>query len=161
MQQELTATHVEPQPGCVAAMNDLFLAKYDRCVVMKTMKAGSQIPLVRLRRARPCLYCAAPRGAGANATFSGVICSIDLPLTCTKLNSRAASSAFTVSFTFDRAMRFPKNTSRSACSIAVTQSTYFETSADSASGTDSPTPSFTASGAQRYSTSQTEPSFGL
>ena len=37
----------------------------------------------------------------------------------------------------------------------------FDTNAESASGTDSPTPSFTASGAQRYSRSHTEPSLAL
>src|SRR5579872_2187444 len=98
---------------------------------------------------------------GNTVTFSGVICSIDRPLTWTKLNSRAASRAFTASFTFDRATKFPKNTSSSACSTATTQSRYLDTSADSASGTDNPTPSLTASGAQRYSRSQTDPSLAL
>src|SRR5579871_1071973 len=103
----------------------------------------------------------AGRTAGTGTTFSGVICSIDCPLTCTKLSSRAARRALTASFTFDRAMKFPKKISRSACSMATTQSTYFESNAVSASCTDSPTPSFTASGAQRVSKSQTEPSLDL
>src|SRR5579863_7174692 len=54
------------------------------------------------------LYRAALPGAAATVTFSGVICSIDRPLTWTKLNSRAASNALIASFTFDRAMKFPK-----------------------------------------------------
>src|SRR3954469_20736419 len=106
-------------------------------------------------------YRAALDGAGTGTTFGGVICSIDLPAMCTKLNSRAASKAFTASFTFDRAMNFPKNASSSDCSTATTQSRYFDTSAESASGTDNPTPSLTASGAQRWSRSQTEPSLAL
>src|SRR5579872_2758057 len=106
-------------------------------------------------------YRAAFPGAIATVTFSGVICSIDFPLTCTKLNSRAASNAFTASFTFERAMKFPKNTSSSACSTATTQPRYLDTGAERASGTDNPTPSFTASGAQRYSRSQTDPSLAL
>ena len=50
---------------------------------------------------------------GHGTTFSGVICSMDLPLTCTKLNSRAASSAFIASLIFERATKFPKNVSNS------------------------------------------------
>src|SRR5580700_3198698 len=89
------------------------------------------------------------RGFGTTGSFAGVICSIDLPLTWTKLSSRAASSAFTASFTRERATKFPKKVSSSLCSAAMTQSRYFESSAESASGTESPTPSRTASGAQR------------
>src|SRR5262249_49271022 len=100
-------------------------------------------------------------GRGAAATFAGVICSIDFPPTCTKLNSRAASNALTASFTFERATNSPKNVSSSVGSTAITQSRYFETSAESASGTESCTPSLIASGAQRYSRSQTEPSLAL
>src|SRR5215469_7888340 len=100
-------------------------------------------------------------GAGAAAAFAGVICNIDFPPTCTKLSSRAASSAFTASFTRERDTKFPKNASSSACSMAITQSRYFDTSADSASGTDNPTPSFTASGSQRYNRSHTDPSLAL
>src|SRR5439155_15730407 len=91
----------------------------------------------------------AGRAAETKAAFAGVICNIDFPPTCTKLNSRAASNAFTASFTFDRATKFPKNASSSPGSTAIAQSRYFEISAVSASGTDRPTPSFTASGAQR------------
>src|SRR5712691_1675306 len=50
---------------------------------------------------------------GAAASFSGVICSMDRPLTWTKLSSRAASSAFTASFTRERATKFPKKLSNS------------------------------------------------
>ena len=39
------------------------------------------------------------RPEATTGSFAGVICSIDLPLTWTKLSSRAASSAFTASFT--------------------------------------------------------------
>ena len=86
---------------------------------------------------------------GAAGSFSGVMCSIDFPLTWVKLNSRAASSAFIASFTRERATKFPKKVSSSAGSAAITQSMYFESNAESACCTDSPTPSRTASGAQR------------
>src|SRR5208283_462889 len=101
------------------------------------------------------------RGLATTGSLAGVICSIDLPLTWTKLSSRAASSAFTASFTRERATKFPKKLSSSVSSAATTQSRYFESSAESASCTDKFTPSRTASGAQRYSTSQNEPSFAL
>src|SRR5258706_13329272 len=89
------------------------------------------------------------RGLATTGSFAGVICSIDRPLTCTKLSSRAASSAFTASFTRERATKFPKKVSSSVWSAATTQSRYFESNADSACCTDSPTPSLTASGDQR------------
>src|ERR1700722_4185674 len=88
-------------------------------------------------------------GVGSGTTFSGVICSIDLPLTIAKLNSRAANSALTASFIFDLAIKRPRKFSNSTCSTATTQPRYFVSSAVSASATDKPTPSFTASGAHR------------
>src|SRR5271166_173103 len=111
-------------------------------LLYRILKHQRAFPLLTFTRGRG-------RGLGSTASFAGVICNIDLPLTCTKLSSRAASSAFTASFTRDRATKFPKKVSRSVCSAAITQSRYFESSADSASCTDSPTPSRTASGAQR------------
>src|SRR3984885_7454079 len=95
---------------------------------------------------------------GTATSFSGVICSIDRPLTCTKLSSRAASRAFTASLTRERATNFPKKASNSVCSAAITQSRYFDNSADSACCTDRFTPSRTASGDQRFSSSQYDPS---
>src|ERR1700693_4885916 len=98
---------------------------------------------------------------GTAASFSGVICSIDRPLTCTKLSSRAASRAFTASLTRERATNFPKKDSNSVCSAAITQSRYFDNSAESACCTDRFTPSRTASGDQRFSSSQYDPSGAL
>ena len=68
------------------------------------MRRGWQVYLA----ARCCL------AEAAGASFAGVICSIDLPLTWMKLSSRAASSAFTASFTRERATKFPKKVSSSA-----------------------------------------------
>src|SRR5271166_3910823 len=96
---------------------------------------------------RPAMRCGLAEVTAGS--FAGVICSIDLPPTWMKLNSRAASSAFTASFTRERAAKFPKKVSSSAGSAAITQSRYFESSAESACCTDRPTPSLTASGAQR------------
>src|ERR1700685_411128 len=78
--------------------------------------------------------------AATNAIFSGVTCNIDLPDTCTKLNSRAASRAFTASFIFDRGTKLLNNDSSSACSTA------------------NPIPPFPPPGAHRESKSHDDPS---
>ncbi len=66
-----------------------------------------------------------------------------------KSSSRAAWRALIASFTRERGTKLPKNDSTSCWSAAMTQSRYFESSAESASPTDRPMPSRTASGAQR------------
>ncbi len=78
--------------------------------------------------------------------------------TCTKLNSRAESKAWIASLTRVRGTKFARKFSASPSSTATTQSRYFETSAESASGTEIPTPSRTTSGDQRDNSSHTEPS---
>ena len=65
--------------------------------------------------------------------------------TCTKLNSRAASSAFTASFIFERAMKFPKKISNSARLNRDYTIQIFRDQRGEGLGTDNPTPSFTAS----------------
>ena len=69
--------------------------------------------------------------------------------TCTKLSSRAESKAWIASFTRVRGTKFARKFSTSPSSTATTQSRYFEIRAESASGTEMPTPSHTTSGAQR------------
>src|SRR5271163_3082613 len=98
------------------------------------------------------------RDLGTYATFGGVTWSSDLLPTCTKLNSRAASRAWMASFTRVRGTKFERKLSTSPSSTATTQSRYFETNAESASGTEMPTPSRTTSGAQRDNSSHTDPS---
>src|SRR5580693_9563683 len=98
------------------------------------------------------------RFLGTYTCLGGVTWSTDLLPTRTKLNSRAESSAWIASFTRVRGTKFARKFSTSPSSTAITQSRYFDTSAESASGTEIPTPWRTASGAQRDNSSHTEPS---